>query len=176
VPQIGPDIDAMAGGSVSQVGTGGMITKIEAARIATRAGCAVVLGKGAVDGPIAALEAGAACTLFPAQGSPRRARKDWIAASLGVAGSLIIDEGAVRALKRGGSLLPPGVRAVEGAFEKGDTVLITTPTGIAIAKGLVAYDAGDARRIAGRQTEEIETILGYRGRDELVHRDDLVVL
>ena len=176
VPEITAEIDAMAGGSGSQVGTGGMVTKIEAARIATRGGCAVVLGKGAVDRPILALEAGAPCTLFPAQGSPRRARKDWIAASLGVAGSLVIDEGAVQALKRGGSLLPPGVRQVEGDFEKGDTVLVTTPTGVAIAKGLVASDAADARRIAGRRTEEIEAILGYRWRDELVHRDDLVVL
>ena len=176
VEAITAEIAAMAGGSGSQIGTGGMVTKIEAARIATRAGCAVVLGKGAVDRPVAALEGGAPCTLFPAQGSPRRARKDWIAASLGVSGSLVIDEGAVQALKRGGSLLPPGVRAVEGSFEKGDTVLVTTAAGRPVAKGLVAYDAADARRIAGHRTEEIESILGYRWRDELVHRDDLVVL
>lgn len=176
VSEINAEIDAMAGGVGSQIGTGGMVTKIEAARIATRAGCAVVLGKGAVDRPILALEGGAPCTLFTAKGSPRRARKEWIAASLGVAGSLVIDDGAVQALKRGGSLLPPGVRAIEGHFEKGDTVLVTTPKGVPIAKGLVGYDAADARRIAGRKTEEIEAILGYRWRDELVHRDDLVVL
>ena len=176
VDEVGPAIVAMAGGAGSAVGTGGMATKLEAARIATRAGCAVVLGLGSVDRPIEALEAGARCTLFRARISPRRARKEWIAASLGVAGALVIDDGAVGALRRGGSLLPAGVHRVEGDFEKGDAVLIRSIDGAAIAKGLAAYDAADAARLAGRRTDEIEALLGWRGRDAIVHRDDLVLL
>lgn len=176
VDEIGPAVEAMAGDSASLVGTGGMRTKLEAARIATRAGCAVVLGRGSVDHPVEALENGARCTLFPARITPRRARKEWIAASLGVAGVLVIDEGAVGALRRGGSLLPAGLRAVEGSFEKGDAVLIRAADGTPVAKGLAGYDAADARRLVGRRTDEIEAVLGWRGRDEIVHRDDLVVL
>ena len=166
----------MAGGSGSSVGTGGMITKIEAARIATRAGCAVVLGKGSVDRPLEALEGGARCTLFTAATSARRARKEWIAASLGVAGTLTIDAGAVAALRRAARCCRRACSSVDGSFEKGDTVLIRAGDGTPIAKGLAAYDAADARRVAGGRTEEIEDRLGWRGRDELVHRDDLVVL
>lgn len=176
VDEILPEIAAMAGGTASGVGTGGMVTKIEAARIATRAGCAVLLGRGDLERPLEALEAGARCTLFPARLSPRRARKEWIAASLGATGALVIDAGALDALRRGGSLLPAGVRAVEGEFGKGDTVMIRSPGGGAVAKGLAAYDAADARRIAGHRTEEIEAVLGWRGGDEIVHRDDLVLL
>ncbi|MEK0082155.1 glutamate 5-kinase [Benzoatithermus flavus] len=176
VETITPEIEAMAGGSGSLVGTGGMVSKLAAARMATAAGCAVVLARGQSERPLAALEAGARSTLFPARTSPRRARKDWIAASLGVMGTLEIDAGAVSALKRGSSLLPAGVRAVEGTFERGDAVLIRAPDGTPIGKGLSAYDAADARALIGRRTEEIETILGYRGRDEMIHRDDLVLL
>jgi glutamate 5-kinase len=172
------EIDAMAGGVGSTVGTGGMATKLAAARIATAAGCSVVLARGAVERPLAALEAGAPATLFPARLSARRARKDWIGASLGVSGALAIDAGALSALRRGSSLLPAGVVAVEGEFERGDAVLVRSAAGGGepVAKGLVAYDAPDARRLAGRRTEEIEAVLGWRGRDELIHRDDLVLL
>jgi len=176
VPVITPEIEAMAGESSTRVGTGGMITKLAAARIATEAGCTVVLGRGTVPHPLRALEEGDRCTLFLARTSPHRARKRWIAASLAPAGRLVVDEGAVRALLRGSSLLPAGVREVHGAFGKGDAVLVTGPDGRAVAKGIVAYDADDARRIAGRRSEEIEAILGWRGRDELIHRDDLVLL
>jgi glutamate 5-kinase len=176
IDEILPEIAAMAGASASAVGTGGMLTKIEAARIATRAGCAVLLGKGDVARPLEALESGARSTLFTSRLSPRRARKEWIAASLGTSGALVVDDGAVGALRRGGSLLPAGVRAVEGEFGKGDAVAVRTPDGTTVGKGLVAYDAADARRIAGRRTDEIETLLGWRGRDEIVHRDDLVLL
>ena len=122
-----------------------------------------------------AVEAGARCTIFPAGLSPRSARKEWIAASLGTMGTLVIDEGALGALRRGGSLLPAGVRRVEGSFGKGDAVLVQALDGSRFAKGLAAYDAEEARRIAGRRTDEIEAILGYRGGDEIVHRDDLVL-
>jgi glutamate 5-kinase len=177
VESVTPEIEAMAGGSGSQVGTGGMVSKLVAARMAMASGCAVLLARGQGERPLAALAAGAArCTLFPARTSPRRARKDWIAASLGVMGTFQIDAGALMALKRGSSLLPAGVRGIEGSFERGDAVLVCSPEGTPIAKGLSAYDADDARALLGRRTEEIEAVLGYRGRDEMIHRDDLVLL
>jgi glutamate 5-kinase len=176
VEAITPEIEAMAGGSGSLVGTGGMLSKIVAARIATASGCTVLLAMGLDERPLTALEGGAPATLFPARISPRRARKHWIAASLGVAGTLRIDAGALGALKRGSSLLPAGVTAVEGSFERGDAVLVRAQDGAPVAKGLSAYDAADARALLGRRTEEIEGVLGYRGRDEMIHRDDLVLL
>ncbi len=176
VERITPEIEAMAGGSISGVGTGGMASKLVAARLATEAGCTVVLALGTRPHPLRALAQGARHTLFEARGNPRRARKEWIAASLAPAGRILVDEGAVRALERGSSLLPAGVRAVEGRFERGDAVLVVGPDGRPVAKGLSAYDAEDARRIAGRRTQEIEAILGWRGRDEMIHRDDLVLL
>lgn len=176
IEAITPEIEAMAGGSGSLVGTGGMVSKLVAAGIATASGCAVLLAKGQDERPLRALEAGARCTLFTARTSPRRARKHWIAASLGVAGTLRIDEGALGALKRGSSLLPAGITQIEGSFERGDAVLIRSPDGTPVAKGLCAYDAADAKALLGRRTEEIEAVLGYRGRDEMIHRDDLVLL
>jgi glutamate 5-kinase len=176
VETITPEIALMAGGSQSGLGTGGMVSKIEAARIAVRAGCTVLLAKGTVDRPLQALRDGARCTVFAAQTAPSRARKDWIAGSLSVMGSLYVDAGAASALLRGSSLLPAGVTAVDGTFERGDAVLVCGPGGAPIAKGLSSYDAGEARRLAGRRTKEIEAVLGYRGRDVLIHRDDLVLV
>jgi glutamate 5-kinase len=176
VAAITPEIEAMAGGTGSEVGTGGMISKLAAAKIATRAGCAVLLAPGGVARPLSQLEQGGPCTRFPAREKPGRARKDWIAASLGTMGVIRIDAGAARALGRGSSLLPAGVIEIEGSFERGDPVLVRGPDGRDLAKGLSAYDAGDARLIQGHKTEEIVDILGYRGRDELIHRDDLVLL
>jgi glutamate 5-kinase len=176
VAAITPEIEAMAGASGSEVGTGGMVSKLAAAKIATRAGCAVVLASGTVMRPLTQLEQGGPCTRFPARQNPGRARKDWIAASLGAMGVIRIDAGAARALRRGSSLLPAGVIAIEGQFERGDPVLVQGPDGIDLAKGLSAYDANDARLIRGHRTEAIFDILGYRGRDELIHRDDLVLL
>lgn len=176
VKEITAEIEAMAGGAGTRVGTGGMLTKLAAAKIATRAGCRVVLARGTEPAPLTALAAGARHTVFPAQTNPRRARKDWLAASLGASGVLTVDDGAATALRAGRSLLPAGVVAVEGRFEKGDAVLVRTRDGLDLAKGLVAYDAADAQKLVGRRTEEIEPILGWRGRDELIHRDDLVLL
>lgn len=176
VERITPEIEAMAGGSGSAVGTGGMVSKLVAARLATEAGTAVILALGRTLHPLRALREGARHTLFLAHGTPRRARKEWIAASLAPAGRIYVDEGALLALERGSSLLPAGVRAVEGDFQRGDAVLVIGPDGRAVAKGLSAYDAAEARRIAGKRTAEIEAILGWRGRDELIHRDDLVLL
>jgi len=176
VPEITPAIEAMAGGAGSLAGTGGMVSKLAAAKIATGAGCGVILAPGGEPHPLARLAAGGPCTRFLARANPRRARKDWIAGSLGPVGAIWIDDGAARALCRGSSLLPAGVVRIEGRFERGDAVLVRAPDGRDLAKGLSAYDAADARRIAGRRTAEIARILGWRGRDELIHRDDLVLL
>jgi glutamate 5-kinase len=153
-----------------------MESKLVAARIATRAGCAVIIAPGFAARPLSRLVEGGPCTRFLARATPRRARKEWIAGALAAMGVLRIDGGAARALRRGSSLLPAGVLAVEGAFGRGDAVIVRDPDGNDIAKGLCAYDADDARRICGRRTEQIAALLGYRGRDELIHRDDLVLL
>ncbi len=176
VEEITAEIEAMAGGSGSQVGTGGMISKLIAAKIATQAGCCVTLAPGLGMHPLERLRNGGPHTEFVASTTPRRARKHWIAAALGTMGVVTIDQGAVEALKRGRSLLPAGVTAIDGRFERGDPLLVRSSEGRDIAKGLSAYDAEDARRIQGRRTEAIAGILGYQGRDELIHRDDLVLL
>ena len=176
VTKITPEIEAMAGGSNSAVGTGGMVSKLIAAKIATHAGCGVTLASGLGMHPLKQLRDGGRHTEFAASTTPRRARKHWIAGSLGVMGVAVIDQGAAEALKRGRSLLPAGVVGIDGRFERGDPILIRDPEGQDIAKGLSAYDAEDARRIQGRRTEAIAEILGYQGRDELIHRDDLVLL
>ena len=170
------EIEAMGGAPPPGYSSGGMRTKLVAARIATQAGCAMAIALGHVPHPIAALEHGARCTWFLPAPDGRSARKRWIAGGLLPCGTLGIDAGAARALADGSSLLPAGVRAVEGGFERGDPVLVRGPDGETLARGLVAYNAEDARRIAGHRSDHIEAILGWRGRDEMIHRDDLVLL
>jgi glutamate 5-kinase len=175
VAAITPEIEAMAGDSISGVGRGGMASKLIAARIATLAGCDVVIAKGKSSNPLAALRQGARHTRFRAAITPAAARKRWIAGGLKPEGALVIDDGAVRALAEGKSLLPAGIRQVDGRFERGDAVLVRDRGGREIARGLAAYSASDAERIAGKRSIEIEAILGYRGRDEMIHRDDLAL-
>jgi glutamate 5-kinase len=175
VEAITEDVEAMAGGSVSGMGRGGMASKIIAARIATAAGADVVIAKGKSLHPIAAVRDGAKATRFVASTTTAAARKRWIGGALHPLGVLIIDDGAVRALKAGSSLLPAGVKQIDGRFERGDAVLVRDQAGHEIARGLAAYGAGDAERIAGKRSLEIEAILGYRGRDEIIHRDDLTL-
>jgi glutamate 5-kinase len=175
VTAITAEIEAMGGGSVSGIGRGGMTSKLIAAKIATGAGCDVIIAKGENLHPVAAIAEGGRHTIFRASLSPTVARKRWIAGGLKPEGILMIDEGAVKALSDGKSLLPAGVRQVDGRFERGDTVLVRDRQGREIARGLIAYNASDAERIAGKRTVEIEAILGYRGRDEMIHRDDLVL-
>jgi glutamate 5-kinase len=176
VRDITPEVEAMAGKPVSGLGSGGMITKIEAARIATGAGASMAIAAGAPDHPLARIAEGAPCTWFLATAEPIAARKRWIAGTLVPVGRLVVDEGAVGALRRGKSLLPAGIVRVDGHFARGDAVSIVAPSGLEVARGLVAYDRADAERIAGRRSGDIETLLGYRGRDEMVHRDDLVLM
>ena len=126
--------------------------------------------------PIEALAAGARCTWFLPAEEGRSARKRWIAGSLQPAGTLVVDPGAARALAAGRSLLPAGVRDVQGDFDRGDPVLIQSADGATLARGLSAYASIDARRIAGHRSEDIESLLGWRGRDELIHRDDLTLI
>jgi glutamate 5-kinase len=174
VREIGPEIEAMAGEAPPGYSSGGMVTKLAAARIATAAGCHMLIARGRA-GPLAAIEAGGRASLFLPRGEPRSARKAWIAAAINPLGAIVIDDGAASALLRGKSLLPAGVVAVEGAFERGDAVLIRTRSGAEAGRGLSAYSSADIRRIAGHKSSEIAGILGYRGRDEIIHRDDLVV-
>jgi glutamate 5-kinase len=152
-----------------------MVTKLVAAKIATGAGCRMAIADGRRLHPLQAVAEGARCTWFLASVEPRTARKRWIAGSLKPAGKLLVDAGALKALRSGKSLLPAGVIAVEGGFERGDAVLVCDPEGQEVARGLAAYSAADARRIMGHKSREIEAVLGYRGREELIHRDDLVV-
>ncbi|MEP6150236.1 MAG: glutamate 5-kinase [Nisaea sp.] len=175
VEHIDAEIEAMAGTAGSDHASGGMVTKIPAGKIATAAGCRMAIAKGYAPHPLRAISDGAPVTWFAAATTPRGARKNWIAGSLTPKGSLTLDEGALKALNRGKSLLPAGVTKVGGSFERGDLVEILDPAGRPVARGLSAYGAADAKRIAGYKSREIERVLGYRGRDELVHRDDLVL-
>ncbi len=170
-----PQIEAMGGAPPPGYSSGGMRTKLLAAGIATRAGCAMAIGLGAIPHPLRALQDGARCTWFLAEPGGRSARKRWIAAGLPPAGSLTIDPGAAKALTGGGSLLPAGVRRIDGQFERGDLVRVLSETGETLARGLVAYGSSDATKIAGRRSDAIEALLGWRGRDEMIHRDDLVL-
>ena len=175
VTSITPEFEAMATGSVSGFGRGGMASKLIAARIATGAGCDVIIAKGESLNPLAKIAGGARHTIFRASMTPAAARKRWIAGVLQPQGGLMIDDGAVKALTEGKSLLPAGIRQIDGRFERGDAVLVKDREGREIARGLAAYNASDAERIAGKRTIEIEAILGYRGRDEMIHRDDLAL-
>ncbi|MDT7953077.1 MAG: glutamate 5-kinase [Acetobacteraceae bacterium] len=175
VPSLTPEIEAMGGEPPPGYSSGGMRTKLAAARIATQAGCAMAIALGHTARPLSALLDGARCTWFLPEGDGRSARKRWIAGSLQPAGSLTIDPGAARALAAGRSLLPAGVRAVEGEFDRGDPVVVRSADGTILARGLTAYGSADARRIAGHNSTEIESLLGWRGRDELIHRDDLTL-
>ncbi|MCJ8239854.1 glutamate 5-kinase [Peteryoungia algae] len=175
IEEITPAIEAMAGGAASELSRGGMRTKIDAGKIATSAGCAMIIASGKTKNPLSAIENGARHSWFAASKSPVTARKTWIAGQLQPAGTLQVDIGAEGALRSGKSLLPAGVRSVSGAFHRGDTVSIVTTDGREIARGLAGYDAEEARRICGRKSNEIGQILGYAGRAAMIHRDDLVM-
>src|SRR5437763_1700901 len=175
VERITPAIEAMAGAAGSELSRGGMQTKIEAGKIATHGGTHMVIASGRIAHPLKAVADGGRCTWFLTGANPVTARKKWIAGSLEPKGTLTIDAGAVTALRRGNSLLPVGVMRIEGDFARGDAVIIRGPDGVEIARGLCAYDAEDAHKIRGKASSDIDTILGFSGRAEMVHRDDLVV-
>jgi glutamate 5-kinase len=175
VGRITDELQSMAGETRSDVGSGGMATKVQAARIATHAGCSTIIASGTIEHPLNALSAGARCTIFTADGTPASARKQWLAGVLEVRGSFSVDEGAVNALRDGNSLLPVGVIGVSGKFRRGDVVNITGPNGTELGRGLAEYSDDEASKLVGCQSEQIEDKLGYRGRSVMVHRDELVL-
>ncbi len=174
VPRVTAAVEAIAGGAASILSRGGMRTKIEAAKIATTGGTTMLIADGRVPHPVRRLVEGGPCTWFPSPSNPVTARKKWIAGSLEPRGTLWVDEGAARAIGAGNSLLPAGVRRLEGAFKRGDCVLIRTEAG-EVGRGLVAYSADKADLIIGRRSRDIERVLGVPGRAELIHRDDMVL-
>jgi glutamate 5-kinase len=176
VTELTPEIEAMAGEAPPGYSSGGMVTKLAAARVALNGGCRMAIANGTRLNPLRAIAESAACTWFLPQASPLKARKTWIAGSLQPQGALALDAGALKALLAGKSLLPAGVTRVDGEFERGDAVRVLAPDGREVARGLSAYSAADARRIRGHKSGDIEAILGYRGRDEIIHRDDLVLV
>jgi glutamate 5-kinase len=175
IRELTPAIEAMAGEAPPGYSSGGMVTKLAAARIAIGAGCRMAIADGRRHNPLAALADGARCSWFLPAAGPLTARKAWIAGSLKPVGTLTVDDGALAALKAGKSLLPAGIVEIEGSFERGDAVRIIDRAGREVARGLCAYSAADARAIKGHKSREIEGLLGYRGRDEMIHRDDLVL-
>ncbi|WP_262030554.1 glutamate 5-kinase [Microvirga sp. Mcv34] len=174
VERITPAIEAMAGGAASELSRGGMRTKVEAGKIATAGGTHMIIADGRTKNPLKRVAEGGRCTWFLTPSNPATARKTWIAGALEPRGTLYVDEGAERALQGGASLLPVGVRRIEGAFRRGDAVIIRSENRV-LGRGLVAYDAEDAARIIGRPSREIEGILGYPGRTEMIHRDDMAL-
>jgi glutamate 5-kinase len=175
VREITPTIEAMAGGVNPGYASGGMVTKIAAAKIATRAGCRMAIVDGKAEHSLSRVGREGRCTWFLPAAEPVAARKRWIGGALTPAGAVIVDEGAAKALAEGKSLLPAGVVTVEGLFDRGDAVAILTRDGRRIGSGLIAYSTVDAKLIMGHKSREIEALLGYRGRDEMIHRDDLVL-
>jgi glutamate 5-kinase len=175
IAELTAEIEAMAGKAPPGYSSGGMVTKLAAARIAIGAGCRMAIADGRPLHPLRALVDGARCTWFLAPTSPPQARKGWIAGSLRAAGTLVVDDGAAAALGKGKSLLPAGVVKVTGDFERGDAVAVEDRRGRRLGRGLVAYSSQDCQRIIGHKSGEIAAILGYRGRDEMIHRDDLVL-
>ena len=175
VARITPEIEAMAGASGSELSRGGMVTKIEAGKIATTAGTHMVIASGHVPHPLKRIAEGAPCTWFLTPANPVTSRKKWIAGSLEPRGALVIDAGAVRALRTGKSLLPAGVLKVEGSFQRGDAVVVRGPDGAEIGRGLIAYDAEEADKIKRLSSADVLSILGYAGRTEMIHRDDLAL-
>jgi glutamate 5-kinase len=175
VTTITPQIEAMAGAAASELSRGGMKTKLDAGKIANAAGTAMIITSGTRMGPLSAIDRGERATLFEPARAPVNAWKTWISGNLEPAGRLRVDAGAAKALKSGKSLLPAGVKEIEGQFERGDTVAVLNEDGREIARGLIAYDAEDARKIAGHKSDEISAILGYDARAAMIHRNDLVV-
>jgi glutamate 5-kinase len=175
VPRITAEIENMAGGSASELSRGGMQTKIEAAKIATTSGAHLVIASGKIERPLYAIQTGGACTWFLTPANPVTARKKWIAGSLEPRGVIHVDAGAEAALRKGKSLLPAGVTRVEGAFARGDAVIVRGPDGGEVGRGLIAYDADDAAQLCGKGSAAIKEVLGTAGRAAMIHRDDLVL-
>jgi glutamate 5-kinase len=175
VEAITPDIEAMAGGAASHLSRGGMTTKVEAGKIATLAGTAMIIAKGTEDHPLKRLVEGGLHTLFRPVTTRAQSRKRWIMGTLAVSGTVQVDAGAAGALNNGRSLLPIGVTKITGTFERGDTVAVLNPDGREIARGLAGLDSEDARLVMGKRSDVMAELLGAGNRSEMVHRDNLVL-
>lgn len=175
VTEITPEIEAMAGDAGTELSKGGMKTKVEAAKIALNAGTNMVITTGKIIHPLRAIAAGAKVTWFLAKSDPVTAKKRWLAGHLVPAGQVFLDAGAEKALLSGKSLLPAGVTRIDGSFDRGDAVIIRASDGRELGRGLIAYPGIEARRIIGKRSTEIAAILGYEGRDTLIHRDDMAL-
>ena len=175
ITQIDEDIMALGGGANAEFASGGMATKLAAARIATEAGADIVICKGSASRPVTALLDGARYSLFHRRTSPKKARKNWIAGALDPKGQIVVDKGAQSALLKGKSLLPVGILRLSGQFDRGDLVQIINAEGIELGHGLAGYATAEAEKIKGQKSQVIETLLGYEGRAELIHADDLVL-
>ena len=175
IPRITAEIEAMAGGAASEFSRGGMRTKIEAAKIATAGGTHMVIADGRVSHPLKAIMEGKPCSWFLTGSNPVSARKTWIAGALEPKGVLHLDSGAASAIRSGKSLLPAGVKRIEGTFERGDAVVMRAPDGGELGRGLIGYDSNETVQLAGRSSRDITEILGYAGRAELIHRDDMAL-
>ncbi len=176
VNRLTPDIRAMAGKKISDQGSGGMMTKLEAAKITAATGCRMVLADGRARHALGRVDhPDVRKTWFMPRPGSLGLHKQWIAGTLHVGGSVVIDDGAVAALARGKSLLPAGVTRIDGHFERGDTVHICRSDGQVLGCGLSAWSADDAKRIMGQKSDEIASILGYPGRGVMIHRDDMVL-
>ncbi len=175
VTAITAEVLAAAGETRSDIGSGGMATKVQAARIATHAGCSTIIASGKIDYPLHGLAATGRCTVFRAEGTPAAARKQWLAGALEVRGEMRVDQGAAAALQNGKSLLPVGVVEVIGDFRRGDVVTVVAPDGVELGRGLAEYSNTDALRLRGCQSDAIEARLGYRGRSVMIHRDEMVL-
>jgi|TARA_B100001750_G_C15480800_1_gene585297 glutamate 5-kinase len=174
VEKINKEIEAMASNTVSAYGSGGMVTKISAAKTAMSSGCHMVISSGKIKNPIKAIINGSKCTWFIPSRNPLTARKQWIVGSMQPPGNIIVDKGAASAIQNKKSLLPAGITKVEGNFERGDSVIIKKIDGTEIARGLTNYSSKDAKLLVGKKSQEIKKILGYSGREELIHKDNLV--
>ncbi len=176
VAEITPEIDAMAGGAASHLSRGGMTTKVEAGKIATKAGTAMIIAKGTEMHPLKALTEGARHTLFAPAESRAQARKRWIMGTLELSGAVHIDAGAAKALLDGRSLLPIGVTRITGEFNRGDAIAILSPDGREVARGLAGLGREEADLVKGKKSEVVTQLLGIGTRSEMVHRDNLVIL
>lgn len=175
VVAITPEIESYGGAATSAVGSGGMVTKIEAAKIALAAGCHMIIARGHDMHPLKTYASSGHGTWFVASSTPKSARKHWISGAISPAGTIVVDAGAAAALASGKSLLPAGVKATEGHFGRGDAVIVKDAAGRELGKGLIAYSSEDTARIIGHKSQDIEKILGFKGRSVLIHRDDLVL-
>lgn len=176
VDALTPEIFAMAGDAASGLSTGGMKTKLDAAQMALASGCHMAIAHGDAQHALQKLAEGGRATWFVACTKPHLARKQWIAAAVHLPGYVVVDAGAAQALSNGKSLLSAGVTAIEGSFERGDTIGVKAANGALVAKGISSYSHTEAAKILGKKSDAIEAILGYAARSALIHRDDLAML